>query len=44
MNVAVDPDVAFILFCYLFEKQFDVENFRLEVLIGIYPLSIQVDS
>jgi hypothetical protein len=42
--VAVDPNVSFVLLCYLLEQGFDIENFRLEVLIRIYPLAIQVDA
>lgn len=44
MDVTVNPNVSFVLLCYLFEQGFDIENFRLEVLIRIYPLTIQVDS
>ncbi len=44
MDVTVNPNVSFLLLSYLFEEGFNVENFRLEVLVRIYPLPIQVDT
>ena len=44
VDITVDPDVSFLLLRNLFEESFDVKNFRLEVLVRIYPLPVQVDS
>ena len=44
MDVAVDPDVSFLVFSYLFEERFYTENFRLKILVWVYPLAVQIDS
>ena len=43
MQVAVDPNLPLFNFSELLHHTFDAEDLRMEVLVRVYPLSIQIN-
>ena len=44
MNVTIDPDVSFLIFCEGLEKILDIKDLWMELSIRIDPLTVEVNS